>query len=277
MRALVCLKALPLILLSLGLAGCFSSDDESTSLLAVNDDYMPVAGGGVGDPATDPVAPVDEGVVDGGGGEPAANPVSLVGAVVKGVVANAVVTALAVDGEGVMTLLDTVTTDSQGAYSLALPDGFSGVVKLLVTASTDPENPTLMRCDASPDCGMHPENSTGDTNLDGVIDFGEFHPVGEEFALRAVVVVSGSGPRIVNVTPLSTLAADWAAEFPQGLDAQSVDAANAQAAALFGFALADLNEPLSDIADPLWINLASPEQVKLSLLMATFAQIASQY
>lgn len=226
-----------------------------------------------------PVADGDDGdtpAVDDGA-DPTPAPVSLAGSVVKGVMANAMVTALAVDGEGVMTLLDTVTTDSQGAYSLALPDGFSGVVKLLVTASTDPENPTLMRCDANPGCGTHPENSTGDTNIDGVIDFGEFHPVGEEFALRAVVVVSGSGPRIVNVTPLSTLAADWAAEFPQGLDAQSVDAANAQAAALFGFALTTLNEPLSDIADPMWLNLASTEQVKLSLLMATFAQIASQY
>lgn len=212
-----------------------------------------------------------------GGDLPPPPPASLSGSVVKGVTANAIVTVLGSDGAGGFTLLGTTTTDAQGAYGLTLPSGFSGAVQLLVTASTDPANPTLMRCDAVPDCGLHPDGSTGDLNDDGVVDFGEFAPVGPDFALRAVVAIDAAGPRIVNVTPLSTLAADWAAQFPQGIDPDSADAANARVAALFGFALEDMESGISDIADPLWVNLANPEQVRLSLLLATFSQIARTY
>lgn len=201
----------------------------------------------------------------------------LVGAVVKGIAVNAVVTVLGFDATGATTLLGTTATDSQGAYALELPNGYEGVVQLLISASTDPENPTRLRCDASPDCGMRTDDGADDTNLNGVVDFGELYPAGEDFGLRAVAVVSGGGPRILNVTPLSTLASDWAETFPQGLDPLSVMAANAQAAALFGFSLEALDGAINDIADPLWVNLANPEQLRFSLMLATFSQIASAY
>lgn len=196
---------------------------------------------------------------------------------VKGIAVNAVVTVLGIEASGAATILGTTLTDSQGAYALELPEGFEGVVQLLITASTDPESPTRLRCDASPDCGLRTDDGADDINANGVVDFGELYPAGEDFGLRAVAVVSGGGPRILNVTPLSTLASDWAETFPQGLDPLSVNAANAQAAALFGFALETLDEAMNDIADPLWLNLANPEQIRLSIMLATFSQIASTY
>jgi len=249
MKRLPSLAIFPLLALSVALAGC----DPGTS--------SPAGGGGGG----------------GGGGPGTAT--SLTGSVVKGVTANAVITVYAPGTDGAFTLIDSTTSNDQGAYALTLPVGFAGAIKIVATASHPPAAPTLMRCDAAPatGCGTFPDTTNvNDLDHDGLIDFGEWSQVADDFELRAVAAVDGNGVRLINLTPLSTVAADWAQEFPQGLDATSATLANTQAAVTFGFETADLDLPLSDMAnpDPVWRNLASPEQIRLQLLMATFQELA---
>lgn len=189
------------------------------------------------------------------------------GSVVKGITANAVISVYAPDGDG-LELLATGRSNEQGAFSITLPEGFEGVVKLVVTPSSPPDAPTQMRCDAPTGC----YNAPGGT----LYDYGEWFDVPADFEMSAVASVTGTGIQMINVTPLSTLAAALAATFPQGLDARSADAANEQVAAMFGFSLVDLEEGAGDITDEMWAGLADPKQIQLALLYAAFAELAAQ-
>lgn len=201
-------------------------------------------------------------------------PVSLSGQVMKGVTRNAVVTAYGLDDSGALVQVASGLSSGDGGFSLNLPNGFQGVLKIVASPTAPPEAPTEMRCDASSGCGAFVEATALDVDGDFTIDFGEWYPVGSDFSLRAVATVDGSGIRMVNLTPLSTLAADWAAMYPQGLDADSVLDANARIAAIFGFELADLEGALIDVTDPLTVGLADARTLQLSLLMAAFAEVA---
>lgn len=196
------------------------------------------------------------------------------GSVVKGVTANAVVSIYAPGEEG-PELLATTMSNAQGAFSVTLPRGFTGAVKVVATASAPPEVPTQMRCDATSGCGATPDGSTGDLNENSLVDYGEWFEVPADFELTAVASVTGAGLRMINVTPLSTMAAAWAEKFPQGLDARSADAANEQVAAMFGFALVDLEQGTGDLTDEMWLGLADAKQIQLALLYATFAEFAA--
>ena len=293
--------------LSLVLSGCF--DDSSTADNSPANDSLAAVAPATDTPPTDtpitdvapetPVdTPTDTPVVDAPVDTPTDTPVAdvpvdtppadtppdttptgvaLSGLVLKGVTANALVSVYAPDGTGGFTLLGSTVSDAQGAYAITLPAGYAGPIKIVASASVPPDAPTLMRCDAASGCGMSALDTTHDVNANGIVDFGEWFQVGADFSLRAVAVVDALGIHFVNLTPLSSLAADWAEKFPQGLDARSALAANEQAAVAFGFATIDLERPLGDIADPLWLRLADPQQVKLALLMATFAELATQF
>lgn len=198
---------------------------------------------------------------------PSGGGATLTGAVVKGVTAHAIITITAADG----TLLATDESNALGAYSVTLPEGYTGAVKIVATAkqnaaSLPPEERTQMRCDAPSGCKDASDN---------VVAFGQWFEVPLDFELSAVMAVNGWGIHLANVTPLSTLAAQWAATFPQGLDAASADEANSTMAAMFGLALTDLESNTSDIADSIWLQMASPQQVQLALLYATFAEITA--
>lgn len=195
---------------------------------------------------------------------------TLTGAVVKGATANAIITVTAADG----TLLATTESSALGAYSITLPEGYTGAVKVVATAKQNPgdlapEDRTQMRCDA-------PIGGCKDA-LGNTVAFGDWFEVPLDFELSAVMSINGWGIHFANVTPLSTLAAQWAETFPQGLDAASADEANSTMAAMFGLALTDLESNTSDIADSSWLQMASPQQVQLALLYATFAEINAQY
>lgn len=195
---------------------------------------------------------------------------TLTGSVVKGVTANAIVTITGADG----TLLATTESSALGAYSITLPEGYTGAVKIVATAKQDaaslpPEERTQMRCDA-------PTGGCKDAN-GNTVAFGQWFEVPLDFQLSAVMAVNGWGIHFANVTPLSTLAAEWAATFPQGLTADVANDANSTMAAMFGLALTDLENNTSDIADATWLQMASPQQVQLALLYATFAEINAQY
>ncbi len=210
----------------------------------------------------------DGGSSSGGSGSPGGT-ATLTGSVVKGVTRHAVVTITDAAGN----LLATTESSDLGAYSVNLPEGFNGAVHVLATAkqnaaSLPPEQRTQMRCDALSGCWDADENA---------VAFGDWFEVPLDFEMSAVMSVSGWGIQLANVTPLSTLAANWAATFPQGLTTDVANDANARVAAMFGLALSDLEDDTNDIADPLWLQMASPKQVQLALLYATFAELHGQY
>lgn len=203
----------------------------------------------------------------------AAAPATLQGGIVKGVTRNAQITAYAPDG----TQLATTLSDAQGGYALVLPAGYTGAVRLTGTPSADAGFPTQMRCDASPGCGTHEAGTSLDDNGNGTVDFGEWMPVAPEFSLRAVTVATAGALQPVNLSLISTMAADWAVTFPQGLDAYGVAAANERAATVFGLTTADLEAPAGDLTDPLWRNVADPHQIEVALISAVPAQAAAMY
>ncbi|MFZ5756723.1 MAG: hypothetical protein ACOY3X_07455 [Pseudomonadota bacterium] len=208
----------------------------------------------------------DDGSSSAGGDAPA-TAAEISGSVVKGITANAVISVYAPDGDG-LELLATGRSNEQGAFSITLPEGFEGVVKLVVTPSSPPDAPTQMRCDAPTGC----YNAPGGT----LYDYGEWFDVPADFEMSAVASVTGTGIQMINVTPLSTLAAALAATFPQGLDPRSADAANEQVAAMFGFSMVDIEQGAGDITDEMWAGLADPKQIQLALLYAAFAELAAQ-
>jgi len=197
------------------------------------------------------------------------------GAIVKGITANAVITATDADGN----VLATGLSDAQGGYSLTLPGGYSGGVQLSASVSSAPGVETVSRCDAWSGCGTFAAASAADVDGDLVVDFGEWFPTPADFNLRAVAVAEAGTLQAVNLSPLSTLAADWAVsgDFPQGLDARSAAGANERAAQLFGLSADDLRLPAGDITDPLWVNLASTSQLKAALSHAVIAEISARY
>jgi hypothetical protein len=202
--------------------------------------------------------------------EPAA---TLSGAVVKGITANAVISAYDADDN----LLDSALSDAQGDYTLDLPPGFTGAVRLTAVVSSDPGTVTVSRCDALSGCGVFSGASAHDLDADLSVDFGEWFPTPADFALSAVTVAEAGVLQAVNLSPLSTFAANWAGDFPQGLDARSAVGANERAAALFGLEAAHLVAPAGDLTDPLWTSLASAEQIKAALAYATFAEAGARF
>lgn len=196
---------------------------------------------------------------------------TLSGAVVKGITANALITARDADGN----VLGTTLTDAQGGYSLTLPGGYSGPVRLEATVNDLPA--TLSRCDALSGCGTFGAGDPLDINGNLAVDFGEWAPPAPDFSLTAVTVAEAGVVQAVNLSPVTAMAAAWVDDFPQGIDARSVAAANSRAAELFGLTAADLDAPAGDITDPLWTHVASAGQVKAALVQATFAEAAARF
>lgn len=80
------------------------------------------------------------------------------GKALKGVLTNAVVTVYKFIGGFAVALTATelsdanISTDSEGNYSLTVLD-YDGPIKIELSPSTDPANPTTMTCDAPAGCG----------------------------------------------------------------------------------------------------------------------------
>jgi len=152
------------------------------------------------------------------------------GKAIKGVLNNAVVTVYKfIDGKAtVLSDIElqsaNINTDNKGNYSFTVLD-YEGPIKVELSPSTDPENPTTMTCDAPSGCG--------DTAFGAQIDLTVADP---NFKLNAISVVdSTSESEIkVNVSALTHLAAELIEADESGINAESVTGNSAQIASTFG-------------------------------------------
>jgi hypothetical protein len=152
------------------------------------------------------------------------------GKAVKGVLNNAVVTVYKfVDGVPVELTAEELSesdiiTDAQGNYTFTVLD-YNGPIKIELSPSTDPANPTTMTCDAPAGCG--------DTAFGAPIDLTVADP---NFKLAAISVVDAdnAGEVKVNVSALTHLAAELIEADESGINTQSVAAQSAVIASNFG-------------------------------------------
>lgn len=183
--------------------------------------------------------------------------------VVKGLVRNGVVTAWGWR-EGGYAKLGTGRTDANGDFRLDVSGIEVGeVLKLELGVSDDPAAPTAMLCDVAR-CGS---GVRGDwVPLDSGLGLASWARVG-----------SDGGLEVMPLTPLSTLLVRYAESVGGGrLDAAAVAVARQRVAALLGMTPEELMARPGNVDNSLWLGLASPQAVKLSLLSAAFAELATQ-
>jgi hypothetical protein len=177
---------------------------------------------------------------------PAANTVTLGGTAAKGLLANADVAVLPVNGDGTIgaTPLATGVTGTDGRYSLVF------------TATAG--QPYVVRVTAK----------AGTTHLDEVTGAAEPLPAG--FTLRAMLTPAGSGPVTVttNVTPFSELAVAAAARASGGLTAANVAQATSTVRQLLGF------DPTTVAVTGVGAATTADEQ-KLALLLTAVTKMAA--
>lgn len=193
-------KTLIALALSSALAACGGSSDSAAPVI---------------EPPPEQAAPVET-IVEG--------------KAVKGVLNNAVVTVYKfVEGAAVALTAEElseadIVTDEFGNYTFTVLD-YTGPIKIELSPSTDPANPTTMICDAP--------NGCGGVALGGPIDLTAVDP---DFKLAAISVVDAdnSGEVKLNVSALTHLAAELIEADENGINAEVVAAQSATVASNFG-------------------------------------------
>ncbi|MCU7806527.1 MAG: hypothetical protein KZQ73_01450, partial [Candidatus Thiodiazotropha sp. (ex Semelilucina semeliformis)] len=121
------------------------------------------------------------------------------GTTAKGIIHNGIVEARKIENsQRVDTILASSVTDASGAYELVLPPDQTGMFELIVRGRADAIS--TMVCDAPSGCGSYttyigvgPFSSSdieqADLNTNGLVDFGEPHPVDASFAMKSLRVV----------------------------------------------------------------------------------------
>ena len=201
-------------------------------------------------------------------------PKAVSGTAVKGVIANADVTAHAIQFGVISELLASTNTDASGNYSLMIPGEYEGPVLITISARND--GSSLMTCDGAGGCGDFTGLSEHDSNINGSIDFGEQYNLPNDFSLRALVPARQVGQLAnVDVTLLTHLAAAYAETFPQGFDNLSAELAITQIANLFDLDanLFELNTP--DLTNNEDFSRASESEKLYALLTSSIANLVN--
>lgn len=205
----------------------------------------------------------------GSGGSSSAAPAPVVqvstvsGTVTKGVISNGLVSVYALEDGATARLLGSTRTDQSGHFSLSVT-GYQGAVYIEVTAASIGE-PTLMTCDSAAGCGDFSGSSNYDSNNNGSIDFGE------RFAVSGNFMLSSALPSIqqsasTSISTLTHLAAQLAAQFPQGINEVSIAAALSQVQNLFGLDGSLTGTRLIDLTNPTAVSGATSDELRYALL-----------
>lgn len=200
------------------------------------------------------------------GSTPAPASVAASGNVVKGLIRNGIVSAWRWEA-GAYVEVASARTGSGGEFTLDIPDPVPGeVLRLALDVSSDTSAGlrTEMLCDVA-QCGSALR--------------GEWVPLTSGMGLRSWASVDGDGGvTLMPMTAVSTLLVSHAESLGDGrLTAAGVDVARLRVAALFGLSPEQLLARPGNILDTLWLEAASPEAVRLSVLSAAVAELASQY
>lgn len=167
-----------------------------------------------------------------GGGETAPVEIMVAGQAVKGVLANANVTVYKFDADGEPVALDPetelkdgeITTDGSGNYSFVVLD-YEGPIKVELSPSTDPANPTTMICDAPAGCG--------DIAFGVPINLTTADP-GFKLAAISVLATDSAGEVKMNVSALTHLASELIEADAGGVTADTVSEQSTLIASTFG-------------------------------------------
>ncbi|HEX4869306.1 MAG TPA: hypothetical protein VFV15_01090, partial [Moraxellaceae bacterium] len=202
----------------------------------------------------------------GSGGDAASAPPSATASsnVVKGLIRNGVVTAWRWS-EGAYVLVGSARTGENGDFSLAVQDPVPGEVLRLaldVSGDTRPGYRTEMLCDVA-QCGS------------GVR--GDWVPLTTGLGLTSWISVGGDGTlTVMPMTPVSTMLVRYAEDLGGGhLTAPTLEVARQRIAGLFKMTPEQLLVRPGNIANALWLDVASPEAIKVSLLSAAFAELST--
>ncbi|MBA3981243.1 MAG: hypothetical protein C0462_11650 [Alcanivorax sp.] len=192
---------------------------------------------------------------------------TLGGGAAKGIVRNAVVEAFPADDAEASPLATAFTDPVNGTYSLALPSGTQGAVRLLLRAPTPEErgerDAATVVCDA-PVCVP----AVGETPA---VVFGQAYPL--TFEMSSLVQVDATSLTVgAAITPLTTLVERHYAGQPSGV--RNVRASNNVVRNLLGLARDPaLMQPVDlTVAN----NQADIADVRDTLLNASFAVLAAQ-
>lgn len=190
------------------------------------------------------------------------------GRAVKGVAQQAEVLAFQRVG-GSWSLAGSTVTDDEGYFTFA--DGLpKTVIKLVVQPTGD--GMSRLVCDAATDCG-EAGGDPGDTNLNGIFDFGESMPMPENFTLAATLPGTRVATATVAVSPATHLMTAYIERMPGEPNDDVVAMARHQIAGVL--ALDDdfaWRAPI-DITDPDEVADASAEALHHAVLSAAFAEL----
>lgn len=202
----------------------------------------------------------------GSGGDTAGAPPSATASsnVVKGLIRNGVVTAWRWSG-GAYVQVGSARTGENGDFSLTVQDPVPGEVLRLaldVSSDTRPGYRTEMLCDVA-QCGS------------GVR--GDWVPLTTGLGLTSWISVGSDGAlTVMPMTPVSTLLVRYAEDLGGGhLTAPTLDVARQRIAGLFKLTPEQLLARPGNIVNALWLDAASPEAIKVSLLSAAFAELST--
>lgn len=210
----------------------------------------------------------DESAPPAAGQPPATLPASVSGSgnVVKGIIRNGIVSAWRWEA-GAYVQVASARTGANGDFVIDIPDPVAGEVlrlQLDVSPDTSPGQRTEMLCDVA-QCGSALR--------------GDWVPVSGGMGLSSWASVGADGVvTLMPMTPVSTLLVSHAEALSGGhLTAASVEVARLRVAALFGLTPEQLLTRPGNILDTLWLDAASPEATRLSVLSAAVAELASLY
>lgn len=205
---------------------------------------------------------------DSDGGAPAASAppatVSASGNVVKGIIRNGIVSAWRWE-EGAYVKVASTRTGGDGAFTLTIPAPVPGEVlrlQLDASASTVAGERTEMLCDVA-QCGSAVR--------------GEWVPLASGLGLASWASVGADGSvTLMPMTALSTLLVSHAEQLGGGrLTLAAVDVARLRVAGLVGLSPDQLLARPGNILDTLWLEAATPEAVRVAVLSAAMAELAT--
>lgn len=185
------------------------------------------------------------------------------GNVVKGVIRNGVIKVMRWTGSGYAEVT-SARTGSTGEFTLSIPNPVPGELLRLdlgLSADTSAGKRTEMLCDAA-QCGT--------------ASFGEWAPLVVDPGLSSWVSVNADGTvTLMPVTPVSTLVVRYAEDVGGGhLDAVALQVALQRVADVFRMTPEQLMARPGNIVDVVWLEAASPDALKVSLLAAAFADLS---
>lgn len=184
--------------------------------------------------------------------------------VVKGLIRNGVVSAWRWQ-DGAYVQVASARTGADGSFVLTVSAPVPGEVlrlQLDVSADTSPGQRTEMLCDVA-QCGSNVR--------------GDWVPLATGLGLSSWASVGADGSlTLMPMTPLSTLVVSHAENLGGGhLTAASLEVARARVAALVGLTPQQLLARPGNILDTAWLDVASPESVKVSVVAAAMAELST--